>query len=401
MKKVLKQIETARLVVKYLLNNLTEQEEREFEHWRKGNEDSYSKVFSLKNYDKYKKEIDKINITEEWEKFEKRLNKKNSAKVANIFPKIIRYAASILIPLLIAGSVFFFGYKGLFKEKEQQIIAETIIEPGIKKAELILSNGNQVILDETTRDSIIEADGTTIFSDSLQLKYGIDTGKQLVALYNELHVKRGWEWQLTLDDGTKVWVNSMSKLKYPVQFSGNTREVELEGEAYFEVAHNPEKPFIVKTPTYDIEVLGTSFNVSHYENDEFSHTTLVEGKIKINSSILIGDKELSLELEPDQQFYLDKIKMDTNILKVNASVYSEWKDGYFVFEDETLDNIFRKLARWYEIEYFFKDNKLRNEIYSGKLPRFKDFKTILDMIEEVSDIRFDVDKNTILIYKKP
>ena len=401
MKKVLKQIEIARLVVKYILNNLTEEEEKEYEHWRKGDEDLYSKVFSLKNYDKYKKEINKINITEEWEKFEKRLNKKNSAKVVNIFPKIIRYAASILIPILIAGSVFFFGYKSLFKEKEQQIIAETIIEPGIKKAELILSNGNQVILDETTRDSIVEADGTTIFSDSLQLKYGIDTGKQLAVLYNELHVKRGWEWQLTLDDGTKVWVNSMSKLKYPVQFSGNTREVELEGEAYFEVAHNPEKPFIVKTPTYNIEVLGTSFNISHYENDEFSHTTLVEGKIKINSSILIGDKELSLKLEPDQQFYLDKTKMDTNILKVNASVYSEWKDGYFVFEDETLDNIFRKLARWYEIEYFFKDNKLRNEIYSGKLPRFKDFKTILDMIEEVSDIRFDVDKNTILIYKKP
>lgn len=401
MKKVQKQIETARLVVKYLLNNLTEQEEKEYEHWRKEDEDLYSKVFSLKNYNKYKKEIDKINITKEWKKFEKRLNEKNTAKVVNIFPKIIRYAASILIPILIAGSVFFFGYKGLFKERGQQVIAETTIEPGIKKAELILSNGNQVILDETTRDSIVEADGTTIFSDSLQLKYGIDTEKQLAVLYNELHVKRGWEWQLTLDDGTKVWVNSMSKLKYPVQFSGNTREVELEGEAYFEVAHNPDKPFMVKTPSYDIEVLGTSFNISHYENDEFSHTTLVEGKIKINSSILIGDKELSLELEPDQQFYLDKTKMDTNLLKVNASVYSEWKDGYFVFEDETLDNIFRKMARWYEIEYFFKDNKLRNEIYSGKLPRFKDFKTILDMIEEVSDIRFDVDKNTILIYKKP
>lgn len=401
MKKVLKQLGTAKLIVKKILNNLSEKEENEYKVWCSNNEELYSKIFSSNNYDQYKKDIEEINITEEWRKFEKRLNKKKITKVASIFPKVIRYAASILIPILVAGSVLYFGYKELFKESEQ-VIAETIIEPGVKRAELILSSGKKVILDENMKDSIVEADGTAIYSDSLQLKYGVDDTKQLATLYNELHVKRGWEWQLTLDDGTKVWINSMSKLRYPVQFTGNKRQVELiEGEAYFEVAHNPNKPFIVKTSTYNVEVLGTSFNMSHYNNDEFIHTTLVDGKVKISSNILIGDKNVSIELYPDQQFYFDKTTMDTSVLEVNAEVYSEWKDGYFVFEDESLDNIFKKLSRWYEIEYFFKENDLRSEVYTGRLPRVEDIQTILSMIEKVSDIKFNVDKNTVLIYRKP
>jgi ferric-dicitrate binding protein FerR (iron transport regulator) len=207
---------------------------------------------------------------------------------------------------------------------------------------------------------------------------------------NTLFVPRGGIYKLVLPDGSKVWLNSSSSLKYPTSFEGNKRIVELSGEAYFEVKKDATKDFIVKTKMRDISVLGTSFNVSAYNDDAFFAATLAEGKIK-----LVGDQQKEVYLKPGEQAVV--VKKDSNTVQVknvNPQVYSAWKDGTFFFENMSLDNILRKVGRWYNFKTDFSDVQLSEITFTGLASKEFPAKRLLDRISKSANVSYEIIQNT-------
>ena len=321
-----------------------------------------------------------------WAKTENKLAIKKTNK--QVF---LRIAGSVAAALVIFFSVYFM----LDLNKDVSPVADNNkeLEPGIQRAELVLSNGRIVRLGEGS-NQITELDGTLINTDSSNVSYlGNEIGDSRL-LYNEIKVDRGEEFTLTLADSTKVMLNSMSSIKFPVNFEADKRIVSITGEVYFDVKHNPHKPFVVRTPVHDIVVLGTTFNVSCYEDDDDVRTTLVEGSVEIIEITGGLDKAV---LSPGKQFVYNKSAIKSEIIDVNTDVYTSWTSGHFQFDNNNLEDIFKKLQRWYHIDVFFVNNQARNQVFSGRLPRFKNVNVLLDMIQQVSDVEFDTDGNTIII----
>ncbi len=281
-------------------------------------------------------------------------------------------------------------------ERKMEIAHQvTSIKPGHRSAELILSNGQKVRLGQGSQE-LTEENGTKINLASEEVIYMADVPKATVTdLKNTIRVDRGEEFTLVLADGTKVWINSMSELRFPVNFNKEVREVEiLNGEACFDVAHDNQRPFIVKTPGHNIKVLGTTFNVSCYENDYTIETTLVEGLIEINNQV---GNSAPVIIRPDQQYVYSKNTLDANVRRVHGANYVAWTKGVFIFEDESLESIFKTLERWYDINVFYEANEKRSQVFNGRLPRFENVDVILNMIEKVSDVEFDLQENTVVI----
>lgn len=215
------------------------------------------------------------------------------------------------------------------------------------------------------------------------------TGQSVGVKYNTLIVPRGGEFSLELADGTRVWLNAESRLRYPVAFMGKERKVEMEGEVYFEVVKNNEKPFIVTVNGVDIRVLGTSFNVSAYQEEVV--TTLVEGKVQLKR----GDEQVVLS--PNQQAIWsdDKFK----VKQVDACNYVLWKEGIFYFEDVDLERILDDMARWYNVNIFYMNPTLKKMKFSVEIKRYEDINEILRRIEQTKRVKFEIKDRTINVYE--
>ena len=254
------------------------------------------------------------------------------------------------------------------------------IQTGTDKATLTLENGIEVPLEKETK--YVAANAT---SNGEELVYKTQNNAKSEIVYNYLTIPRGGQFQLQLADGTKVWLNSETKLKFPVAFiEGQTRQVELlYGEAYFEVSpssnHNGSR-FNLKTQLQNIEVLGTAFNIKAYQNDTHIYTTLVEGMVDINS---MG---ITRQLLPNQQSILN---LDSEKLTINnIDVYNEisWKNGLFSFKGKPLKEIMIVLARWYDIDFEFNDERLENVKFNGVLLKKQSLEEILTIIKETEFI---------------
>ena len=298
-----------------------------------------------------------------------------------------RWVASLLIPLLVGGGV------GLFVWWQPASIPLSeeigIVKP---KAVVTLANGEKINLGEEVAP-IAEKDGTRIQYHDGQLVYSSQsqTAKPQV-LYNELTVPRGGEYSLVLGDGTRVWLNAGSKLKYPVRFNGSQRRVFLSGEAYFEVEKDENKPFYVVLDDVEVKVYGTSFNVnSHYRGRV--QTTLVEGKvgIRVNST---GKERILL---PNQMAEYDVKKREIEVKDVETYYYTAWRKGEFVFQDETIEEIMDRLCRWYGMEVFYENEHVKEKHFSGIITRFSNVTDILHLIEETATVKFDVKENIITV----
>jgi transmembrane sensor len=303
----------------------------------------------------------------------------------------IGLAAGIL--LIVSFSVFLFNSK---TPPENSISEAISIEPGKPKAILTISNGKKIMMNELDSILTLTDSESVIEIDSSGIKYEGITDKALISpAINILEVPHGGEFRLTLADGTKVWLNSESRLEYPVKFTEKTREVKLTGEGYFEVAQNKEKPFIVHSGSFDVKVLGTSFNISSFADDNQQVLTLAEGKVEIDHILGIPGKKY--DVIPNQQFIFEKNTLSTEIKAVDADVYSAWTRGNFAFDNESIEQLFIKLERWYDVKVFYQNDPIRKEKLTGTLPRFEDFGTILKLINQVSDVEFEVKENTIII----
>lgn len=223
-----------------------------------------------------------------------------------------------------------------------------------------------------------------------------DDGSQIYSanetdVLHRLYVPRGDEFDLTLEDGTRIRLNSESELLFPVRFTGAQRTVSLKGEAFFKVAENPDKPFVVSLSEGDITVYGTQFNVSDYAGYPLS-AVLVEGSIGFRS-----DTGESVILDPSQRMVYDRETGEIVLETVNTSIYTSWTRNMFIFEGQTLEEIMTTLSRWYDVQIVFESEDIKNLTLSGRLNRDQDIRTLLDAYKEIADIDFRIKDNTIRI----
>jgi ferric-dicitrate binding protein FerR (iron transport regulator) len=249
------------------------------------------------------------------------------------------------------------------------------ILPGGKNAVLILSNGEKVDLKSESGTIVDKNSGVLLTNANNILNYSDQSASasDTKDTYNTIITPRGGEYQLRLADGTLVWMNALSQLRYPTKFSGQRREVFLSGEAYFEVAKNASKPFIVKTSLSQVEVIGTHFNISAYSDSEVNTTTLLEGAVQLK-----GEKSSAI-LRPDQQASVDERGLVSAIRKVDVNRFVDWKNGFFELDNSDIKQIMTKAARWYDINVKF-DGPIPKNKLNGRISRSVDFAELLEIL---------------------
>ena len=270
-------------------------------------------------------------------------------------------------------------------------LASKIIPAGGKKATLTLADGTKVNVEEIATQVLLEK-GMNIEYKNGEIAYNKGEEKTTEVIYNKLEVPRGGECIITLDDGTKVWVNAETKLKYPVAFVGDRREVFLEGEAFFDVTKN-EKPFVVKTSFGDVRVLGTAFGISTYAGEPESYTTLVRGKVSVERE---GVKPVVVL--PGEQVVTSK---DGQMIKkeVDVEEFVGWKEGIYVFKEKSLGEIMKTLERWYNISVVFQEKSLVDLPFTGNLKRYDDINVFFDALTRTGDMKYRVEGDQVILYK--
>lgn len=296
-------------------------------------------------------------------------------------------AAAALLLITLSAGLFF--YKGADPAPATSVVTRTSNEilPGGNKAVLTLADGTRIVLDDAVQGVLAKqggisvrktADGQLIYDvaavDSVAIKPG----------YNTIETPRGGQYQVNLPDGSKVWLNAASVLKFPVNFVGSERRVQLSGEGYFEVAHNPRKPFHVAANQMDVEVLGTHFNVMAYPDELFATTTLLQGSVKV------GSKGRHALLVPGQEATLRNAGGDFKIMPADVENAIAWKNGYFMFKSENIGSIMRKISRWYDVDVSYTAD-MSGQDFSGTISRTKNVSEILKMLELTGAVNLKIE----------
>lgn len=308
----------------------------------------------------------------------------------NRFRRMLAWSSVAAILVLFIGGTLFIRFLRQQEPVLQAVVA--VLPAGESRAILTLADGRRMQLGHNMMDSIVENVGTSLKVTQDELVYR-DSGARVELEYNVLEIPRKGEFKLILADGTKVWLNSESQIKYPVKFGQKERRVYLEGEAYFEVFKNKEVPFIVDMGKASLQVLGTSFNARAYKDEAGVFATLTEGKIQLNNG------RQSLVLHPEEQGIVDVRTGELTKKKVDPRLYSGWKDGRFIFQEQTLNEIMNTLSRWYDIRVIFENEAVRKVTFTGNLKRYDSFDKIIDMLEMTDMAHFKVDGNAIIISK--
>jgi len=302
----------------------------------------------------------------------------------------VGYAASILI-IASAGLVFYMSSSG---NRPEQLSIQEKINPGEFKAELVLPDGKKILL--AAKEAYIDSSkGVVVQNDEtnglVYSKNESSTGKS-EKTYHTLKVPLGGFYPLLLSDGTKVWLNAGSELKYPVEFNGEVRDVYLHGEAYFEVMKD-KIPFVVNLEDSRIEVLGTSFNVNAYKGDDNIFATLKSGSIAFYSE----KENIKTVIKPGQQLKMSANSGETFVRDVDVNTYTSWTEGIFNFNEMNLDEIMKIIARWYQVDVVFRDEKIRYDEYYGKMPMYSDIEDVLRKIEMSGNVKYKLEGKMLTI----
>jgi ferric-dicitrate binding protein FerR (iron transport regulator) len=297
-------------------------------------------------------------------------------------------AAAAIITICLSFSLYFY----INKQQAVSTIAkmQTSIVPGSNKAVLTLADGTTINLNKANNGTLANQPGAKIVSTndgSLVYKNNTLTKSEEIQ-YNLLTIPRGGYYTITLIDGTKVWLNSESSLKYPTDFVGNERLVTLTGEAYFEVAHLNDKPFKVIANNQTVEVLGTHFNINSYKDENVIATTLLQGSVKVSTA------NKTLILNPGQQ--ANVFNNNITLKTVNTDEVIAWVNNDFVFENEELGSIMRKIARWYDVDVIC-PTKMQNMQFSGSISRTKNINQVLKIMDLTETVNFKFEGRRITV----
>ncbi len=318
------------------------------------------------------------------------------------FKKRIRFGMGAAASLLFFATLgfYYFNYNGDSTSIESYVKATSNNVDAEKSTEvtLILDNNTNINVDEDNTNITYSNSGSKVKIGSLKEVDQV-TEKNNEIVYNTLIVPYGRRSQLELSDGSKVWLNSGSKLVYPVVFTGKNREVYLEGEGIFDVAHNKKQPFVVKAENHEIEVLGTTFNVSNYPEDGNISTTLKNGSVQINyeGDSFFGRKK-ALRIAPGTQAIYAKSANRISAKKVDVDKYFSWREGVFIFKSDDLKHIMKRLSRYYNVDIVINDVELENQTFSGYLDLKDDVENVVKIIKETTNFEYTKqNENQIII----
>lgn len=376
------------LIYRVLAGEADEYDQKAFREWMEEREEHRAFFMEIEKawwHGKYAMKWKNVEASAAWKAVEHRHEKRRWRKIG-WFSGI---AAAIL--LMFGGGILLFeGERGVVP------LTDNVIRSGSSKAILILPNHGEVFLQGEGMDTIHEA-GKNILNMNARIDYsqqdGKDQGMQRTE-YHELLIPKGGEYQLCLSDGTTVYMNADSRLRFPVRFQGRTREVFLEGEAYFDVHSDASHPFVVHASELNVRVLGTGFNVMAYKNDSRTEVTLVNGKVEVK-----GEK-INEELKPNQQIVLDKATGMYELKDVNVHTYVDWKNGILNFDAMPLDELCERLSRWYNVTFFFSNENLKKLRFSGAVRKYNEIDYILRLIEATTDVTFNISGTTVVVCKK-
>jgi transmembrane sensor len=309
----------------------------------------------------------------------------------NLWPRMVAAAAILTI---IGTGIYFF--KSSSPTINTEFTTKTDIAPGKDGATLTLANGKKIIITAALAGNIATESGVKIVkTKDGQLIYEITGNAEGPLAYNTLSTSKGEQTQVRLPDGTVVYLNAESSLKYPTSFAKATkRQVSLTGEAYFEVTKDKLHPFVVNADHQNVEVLGTTFNISSYADEPTVKTTLLEGSVRISQL----ETQNSKLLVPGEQAIVDAQSLLTKTVKVDDVV--AWKNGYFMFNNETLENIMKKVARWYNVEILYKGDAVKQKTFFGSVSRFDHVSEILKLLQKTEGATFEIQGKQIIVSQK-
>lgn len=377
------------LVIRSLTGKLSDEEERELERVKEdtGLGRCAGELFDRRQIrEQLMQEEPLFDTGEAYARFRSRGGRKAPRCIAHWAVR----AAVWVLPLMAGGGALWYM---LAKDAGQKAEVVAEIHPVEKKAVVVLANGQRVDLSAGV-DEIAEQDGTVIQRDSGQLVYdGSKVRGKGAALYNTLNVPRGGEYTLVLADGTRVALNSGTQLRFPVRFDGESREVYLSGEAYFTVVRDETRPFIVHTSRGKINVLGTAFNVRDYADEARVVTTLVNGAVRYDAH----GSGRNVVLRPGFQVADNG---ELTVREVRVQEYVGWKDGLYIFNNLTLEEMMKTVERNYDVTVFFTHERLKQLRFSGDLKKYDRVESFLRFIETGGDVSFVVKGRTITVQPK-
>ena len=391
------------LLNRYRSGAVTEEERAFLENWYlhfrdTDNKPEYSASHRAEDADSiwlslqedYEDELEYENVQEHNSEDEQAGKEENDEQAGLSLWQRITAAAAILIAVSF-GLYFYLAYK---VNPHAEFAAHTIkqeIVPGGNNATLTLADGRKISLNDVKNGELARQSGIVVTKAADgQLVYTVlRTPKQSKYLqYNTISTPNGGQYQVQLPDGTRVWLNSGSSLKYPALFSAKQRKVELNGEAYFEVARDKSKPFLVTTSRQTVQVLGTHFNISAYSDEASVKTTLLEGSVKVSAAK--GQKII----KPGQQAILSEDLLEVQMADIEETM--AWKNGYFRFNNEKIDDVLRKLSRWYDVQFQY-EAMPSDEAFNGVISRSKNIGQVLKMLEKTKVIHFKTEGRRIIV----
>jgi ferric-dicitrate binding protein FerR (iron transport regulator) len=391
-----KQFYISGLIAKVNRGTISAEERKALDVWIKESEEHH-KLYKRATDNKYL--VAKLEVYQLFEKSKIRASLESElfeSKTVWLVPKtMLRYAA-ILVPFIILAGISWYYLKDFGTPPLSSL--DNVYVPGSQKAKLVLSDGQVHELDKDNLMVDIKEGEARIVNQRNSLIYSAEeeiVEAQPVVL-NELITPKGGGYTLQLADGTIVTLNAGSSLKYPVSFTDSIRQVFLVGEAYFDVRHDG-KPFIVSCDDIDVRVLGTSFNISTYPDDPDVKTTLVEGKVKITTSENLQLASEGKVLLPSDQAIFNKNNASIDIIQVNTSQYTSWIQGKFEFKNLDLDQVMKRLSRWYDFEYRFETDAAKDYHFTARINNDQNISSILEMLEMTTDVKFVIRDQIIVI----
>ena len=376
------------LIQLYLVGDLSGEEKVKLEEWvtqDPSREKLFKEICNEKSVASDFGIYEKVNKDSAWEKviLKGNIKQKNNARRLGWY----KFVAAVMIPLMVVAAGYFIRETKPGTEQKGTELAS--IEPGKSKAILRLADNRviEITREQETRFDVAEGIAATNNLSGMVYPEQVAMGK---AEYNVLEVPRGGEYTVTLSDGTVVYLNSGSELRYPVAFGAERRDVFLSGEGYFEVAKDAERPFFVNADKLKIRVYGTSFNVNTY-NIANVETVLVEGKIGIQGN------NAEYTVKPGQLALYNREKGTMEIRDVDVRPYVAWKEHEFMFDNESLEEIMNTLSLWYDVDVFFQTASLKQLHFTGHLGRYEEVSHILDAISGVTQVKFSVKGRTIIV----
>lgn len=396
--------------LKYTLEELIE--DQDFVSWVKHNNNSFIWNSFLSEHPEirmkvreakkiilsFKEEEEELKLDEVlsmWRKIEHFNNlTMRSSKTNALIKNILRYAAIISIVALIGTVTTYY----LIGSKSKNAFFSQRINPAAREIELILAQGDVIPLKDNSRVEVKGNNEILINSlNSIDIQDQEQNPDDKVKM-NELIVPFGQKTFVILEDSTKVWLCAGSRLAFPTIFKGDKREVYLQGEAYFEVSHNPNKPFIVNMRELTAKVIGTRFYLSSYSNDENIITVLFDGKVILKEYNLLGIGNKQIVMEPGQKAVLNKNKMNFEVKKIDdAYIYIAWTKGWFSFSKESTFNVFKKLERYYNVKIIYPESFQSDAQISGKLDLKDSIDSVMSTLAELTKISYNIKNDTIYI----